>query len=913
MTQSPPVVRLQDVRQHYGATQALAGITLDVPAGRMVGLIGPDGVGKSSLLSLIAGARAVQAGSVQVLGGDMASKAHRDAVCPRIAYMPQGLGKNLYPTLSVEENLQFFARLFGHGGAERRRRIDELTRSTGLHAFLQRPAGKLSGGMKQKLGLCCALIHDPDLLILDEPTTGVDPLARAQFWDLIERIRRQRPAMSVMVATAYMDEAQRFHWLVAMDEGRVLATGAPQELLARTGCDSLEDVFIALMPEEKKRGHQAVVIPPLQVDDADVAIEAQGLTMRFGDFTAVDHVNFRIRRGEIFGFLGSNGCGKSTTMKMLTGLLPASDGQAWLFGKPVDPHDIDTRRRVGYMSQAFSLYGELTVRQNLVLHAQLFHVPADQQAARVQAMVERFELQEVLDALPESLPLGVRQRLSLAVAMVHQPELLILDEPTSGVDPIARDRFWQLLADLSRRDRVTIFISTHFMNEAARCDRMSMMHAGRVLDSDRPAALIAKRGAATLEEAFIGYLVEAGGDAPAADDAPPADTAQAAPAAAHGSTARGPVFSLQRLFSYLWREALELQRDPVRAAMALLGSLVLMFVIGYGITLDVENLSYAVLDRDRTQASQNYALNLSGSRYFIERPPIVDEADLDRRMRSGELSLAIEIPPGFGRDMLHGRPVQIGAWIDGAMPQRAETIRGYVAGLHQQWLAQQLRERGIALPQAASIETRFRYNPDVKSLPAMVPAVIALLLLMLPAMLTALAVVREKELGSIINLYVTPVTRLEFLVGKQLPYVGLAMVNFLLMCAAAITVFGVPITGSFWTLALAACVYAIVATGIGLVASAITNSQSAAMFIALVVTLVPSVQFSGLLHPVTSLEGAGRWIGEVFPATYMLIVSRGVFSKGLGLHDLMGTLVPLLIAVPVVMGAAVALLKKQES
>ena len=913
MTQSPPVVRLQDVRQHYGATQALAGITLDVPAGRMVGLIGPDGVGKSSLLSLIAGARAVQAGSVQVLGGDMASKAHRDVVCPRIAYMPQGLGKNLYPTLSVEENLQFFARLFGHGGAERRRRIDELTRSTGLHAFLQRPAGKLSGGMKQKLGLCCALIHDPDLLILDEPTTGVDPLARAQFWDLIERIRRQRPAMSVMVATAYMDEAQRFHWLVAMDEGRVLATGAPQELLARTGCDSLEDVFIALMPEEKKRGHQAVVIPPLQVDDADVAIEAQGLTMRFGDFTAVDHVNFRIRRGEIFGFLGSNGCGKSTTMKMLTGLLPASDGQAWLFGKPVDPHDIDTRRRVGYMSQAFSLYGELTVRQNLVLHAQLFHVPADQQAARVQAMVERFELQEVLDALPESLPLGVRQRLSLAVAMVHQPELLILDEPTSGVDPIARDRFWQLLADLSRRDRVTIFISTHFMNEAARCDRMSMMHAGRVLDSDRPAALIAKRGAATLEEAFIGYLVEAGGDAPAADDAPPADTAQAAPAAAHGSTARGPVFSLQRLFSYLWREALELQRDPVRAAMALLGSLVLMFVISYGITLDVENLSYAVLDRDRTQASQNYALNLSGSRYFIERPPIVDEADLDRRMRSGELSLAIEIPPGFGRDMLHGRPVQIGAWIDGAMPQRAETIRGYVGGLHQQWLAQQLRERGIALPQAASIETRFRYNPDVKSLPAMVPAVIALLLLMLPAMLTALAVVREKELGSIINLYVTPVTRLEFLVGKQLPYVGLAMVNFLLMCAAAITVFGVPITGSFWTLALAACVYAIVATGIGLVASAITNSQSAAMFIALVVTLVPSVQFSGLLHPVTSLEGAGRWIGEVFPATYMLIISRGVFSKGLGLHDLLGTLVPLLIAVPVVMGAAVALLKKQES
>ena len=929
MTQSQPVVRLQDVRHHYGQAQALAGVTLDVPAGCMVGLIGPDGVGKSSLLSLIAGARAVQAGSVQVLGDDMASKAHRDAVCPRIAYMPQGLGKNLYPTLSVEENLQFFARLFGHGGAERRRRIDELTRSTGLHAFLQRPAGKLSGGMKQKLGLCCALIHDPDLLILDEPTTGVDPLARAQFWDLIERIRRQRPAMSVMVATAYMDEAQRFHWLVAMDEGRVLATGAPQELLARTGCDSLEDVFIALMPEEKKRGHQAVVIPPLQVDDADVAIEAQGLTMRFGDFTAVDHVNFRIRRGEIFGFLGSNGCGKSTTMKMLTGLLPASDGQAWLFGKPVDPHDIDTRRRVGYMSQAFSLYGELTVRQNLVLHAQLFHVPADQQAARVQAMVERFELQDALDALPESLPLGVRQRLSLAVAMVHQPELLILDEPTSGVDPIARDRFWQLLADLSRRDRVTIFISTHFMNEAERCDRMSMMHAGKVLDSDTPANLVKKRGAATLEEAFIGYLVEASGEpAPNLDTKNIAASAHPEPvslsnhsetqdkqaqAAMVSHTPHTPRFSLQRLWSYLWREALELQRDPVRATLALVGSLVLMIVIGYGINMDVEKLKFAILDRDQSTLSQSYTQSLSGSRYFLEQAPITSYEDLDRRMRAGEIAVAIEIPPGFGRDILRGSSTAVGAWFDGAMPSRAETVKGYVQGIHQYWLGEQMRERtGQALASQVSIETRFRYNPDVKSLPAMVPAVIPLLLLMFPAMLTALAVVREKELGSIVNLYVTPVTRVEFLLGKQLPYVGLAMLNYLLMCAMAVFVFDVPITGSFVTLTLAALLFCVIATGMGLLASAITRSQIAAMFFAMLGTLIPATQFSGLTDPVSSLEGAGRWMGQIYPASYMFTISRGVFNKALGWQDLSSAFWPMLLAIPVIMGIAIWALPKQE-
>ena len=914
--QPTTVASVRQVRLRYGDVIALDGIDLDIPAGRMVGLIGPDGVGKSSLLSLLAGVRIIQEGTVEVLGGDMASKAHRKQVCPRIAYMPQGLGKNLYPTLSVEENLQFFARLFGHGAAERRQRIDELTQATGLFKFLERPAGKLSGGMKQKLGLCCALIHDPDFLILDEPTTGVDPLARAQFWDLIDRIRADRPGMSVIVATAYMDEAQRFDWLAAIDDGKVLATGTPKELLETTNSPNLEEAFIRLLPEEKKRGHQAVVIPPLPEDGADdIAIEAEGLTMRFGDFVAVDSVSFRIRRGEIFGFLGSNGCGKSTTMKMLTGLLPASEGRAWLFGHEVNPHDLGTRRRVGYMSQAFSLYSEITVRQNLELHAKLFSVPPKDIPGRVEEMVERFGLVDVIDSLPASLPLGIRQRLSLAVAMVHKPELLILDEPTSGVDPVARDAFWRLLIELSRRDRVTVFISTHFMNEAERCDRMSMMHAGKVLDSDVPARLVEKRGAKTLEEAFIGYLVEAEGGTAAPASQPGAADHEEQPSAApaeHGGHRSGG-FSLQRMFSYLWRETLELQRDPVRATLALGGSLLLMFVIGFGITMDVEDLSYAVLDRDQTTLSQNYTLNLAGSRYFTEHAPIVDYEDLDRRMRNGELSLAIEIPPGFSRDVLRGQNVQIGAWIDGAMPQRAETVQGYVQGMHQHWLLVQASERsGASAAGNASVETRFRYNPDVKSLPAMVPAVIPLLLLMLPAMLTALAVVREKETGSITNLYVTPVTRIEFLLGKQLPYVGLAMVNFLLMSLLAVTIFGVPVTGSFFTLSLAALIFSFAATGMGLLASAVTRSQIAAMFFAMIGTIIPATQFAGLIDPVSSLEGSSKFIGEIYPATHMISISRGVFNKSLGLADLTGPLWSMLISVPVILGVAVLLLKKQE-
>lgn len=560
------------------------------------------------------------------------------------------------------------------------------------------------------------------------------------------------------------------------------------------------------------------------------------------------------------------------------------------------------------MSQAFSLYSELTVHQNLVLHARLFNVPKAEIAVRVQEMAERFGLANDMDSLPGGMPLGMRQRLSLAVAMVHRPELLILDEPTSGVDPVARDAFWRLLVELSRNDKVTIFISTHFMNEAERCDRMSMMHAGEVLDSDTPAKLVQKRGAMTLEEAFIGYLVEAGGGTPTQAQ----EDVQVQPTVSKHVPARPVRFSLQRMISYLWREALELQRDPIRATLALGGSILLMFVIGFGISMDVEDLRYAVLDYDQTTLSRDYALQLSGSRYFIEQPPIRDYAELDQRMRSGELSLALEIPPGFARDALRGHGVQIGAWIDGAMPQRAETIRGYVQGMHQHWLSANIAAQTGETPVVADIQTRFRYNPDVQSLPAMVPAVIPILLLMLPAMLTALAVVREKETGAIINLYVTPVTRSEFILGKQLPYVGLAMLNFLLMSLLAVTIFGVPITGSFFTLALAALIFSFVSTGMGLLASSITNSQIAAMFFAMVGTMIPATQFSGLIDPVSSMQGFGRIIGDMYPATHMVTISRGVFSKALDFSDLTSAVWPMLVSVPVILGIAIALLKKQD-
>lgn len=901
-TAGEPVVRVEGVSLAFGRTRALDGVTLDLPAGCMVGLIGPDGVGKSSLLSLIAGARRIPEGRILALGGDMADAGHRERAQPRIAYMPQGLGRNLYPTLSVAENVDFFGRLFGQDAAERARRIAGLLQGTGLAPFADRPAAKLSGGMKQKLGLCCALIHDPDLLILDEPTTGVDPLSRRQFWELIDAIRAGRPGMSVIVATAYMEEAARFDWLAAMDAGRVLATGAPAELMARTGTRDLDAAFVALLPEERRRGYGPLHFPPRAPDGDAPAIEADGLTMRFGDFTAVDHVSFRIPRGEIFGFLGSNGSGKTTTMKMLTGLLPASEGVARLFGHEVDPQDMEVRRRVGYMSQAFSLYSELTVRQNLDLHARLFRLPPDRISQRIAEMADRFGLGDVMEALPDALPLGMRQRLSLAVALIHAPDVLILDEPTSGVDPVARAAFWRILGELSRRDGVTIFVSTHFMNEAELCDRISLMHAGRVLACDTPQGIVAQYAAADLEGAFIACLEQAMGPetAPAA---PPVEEAAAAPAPRRR-------FDPRRMLAYSRREALELMRDPIRAALAIVGSLILMFVIGYGINMDVEDLSFAVLDRDDTTLSRDYVADIAGSRYFTESPPIADYADLDARMRAGEISLALEIPPNFARDVARGTPVEIGAWIDGAMPSRAETIRGYAQGMHADWLARQAREAG-GTPQAYDLVLRYRYNPGIESIVAMVPAVMPMLLLMIPAMLTALSIVREKELGSIVNFYVTPVTRLEFLLGKQLPYAGIALANFLMLAAFAVFFFRVPFTGSFLALSLAALIYAFVATGVGLVVSTFMASQTAAIFATALLTLIPSIQYSGLIDPVSSLVGAGAVIGQVFPASYFVTIARGTFSKGLGLADLSAAFLPLILAVPVLLGLGAAFLRKQ--
>ena len=1095
---------ISHLTHRYGKTLALDDLSLTLPRGLTVGLIGPDGVGKSTLLALIAGVRRIQSGELHVLGGDMRKPADRQALSHRIAYMPQGLGRNLYPTLSVYENIDFHARLFGLPARERRARIARLLEATGLAPFPDRATGKLSGGMKQKASLCCALVHAPDLLILDEPTTGVDPLSRRQFWALVADLQRETAGMTVLVATAYIEEAEPFAQLWAMDAGKLLVNAPTREVMA--GHTNLEDAYIRLLPPEKQQGTGGLDLTPFVPDPRlPPAIEAHGLTKRFGDFTSVDNVNFTIQQGEIFGFLGSNGCGKSTTMKMLTGLLQATSGTAELLGAPVDAGSVATRMRVGYMSQAFSLYEELTVRQNLTLHARLYRLGARSKAAIRDALTQ-FDLADVADVKPSALPLGIRQRLQLAAACLHRPEVLILDEPTSGVDPAARDMFWRHLLRMSREDKITIFVTTHFMNEAARCDRISFMHQGRVLAVGTPAELVAQYQAPNLEEAFVQYLLldeaaqkhasagteflpaptptlphggggltveEGTSDSTISDNEPPAITAGDTPTAAQSSTdlpppqpspaadasascegggytatesataneppaiiaddtptaaqsptvllppsqrsaagegwgggsarissadvetssattanepptaaqsptvqpppsqrsaagegwggssarissadvetssattanepptaapspaelppppvgegggggskpshAASPLTWLATIRTIAIREGKELLRDHVRTFFALFGPVILMTAVTWGVSFDVGNLAFAVRDRDQSAESRAIVEYFAGSRQFHPLPPLSADADIDAALESSTAKMVIDIPPSFGRDLLRGERPEIGFYLDGAESFNAASLTGYIASILGDYARDQARAHGIALPpDAARMVPRYRYNPDFKSILAIAPGVLMLALSLFPAMMAAVGVVREREIGSIANFYASPASRLQFLLGKQLPYLAAAMTSFLILYLMMRYWFGVPLNGSAAALISGTFLMCCTTTATGLLVSCFTRSQVAAIFITAVGTVMPAMSFSGFLVPVSSLQGGAYIMGKILPSAWYANLTTGTFTKGLGYPELMREHLILGSYYLLLLALATLNLKKQE-
>jgi ABC-2 type transport system ATP-binding protein len=552
------IVQVRALKKRYRRRIALDGVDLTLERGELHGLIGPDGSGKSSLLKAIAGVLTFDSGSVSVCGLRLDSERAAESVMDRIGFMPQGLGHHLYPNLSVEENIDFFARLRLVPEAQLARRKERLLAMTRLGGFRMRAAKALSGGMKQKLGLVCTLIHEPELLVLDEPTTGVDPVSRRDFWEILTELLRERAA-SALISTAYLDEASRFDRVTLVHAARVVASGEPQSIVAavpgtvvsmtapkpdllqlaleqrfpqtdivgseirvfvpgcgveaarrevsavvpeldaggfRTSMPELEDAFVAQLARAEGAASTRVTVADRPPPDAagavapgaseEAAVEAEGLTKSFGHFTAASEVSFSVPRGEIFGLLGANGAGKTTVIKMLTGILSPTRGTGRVAGEDMRAAPRSIKERIGYMSQSFSLYTDLTALENIRLYAGVYGLDHRVAEERTRWVLEIAGLGAHRNDRAESLPMGMRQRLALGCALVHRPQVLFLDEPTAGVDAVGRRQIWQILFHLARGLRVAILVTTHYMSEAERCDRLALMYGGHIVAAGTP-------------------------------------------------------------------------------------------------------------------------------------------------------------------------------------------------------------------------------------------------------------------------------------------------------------------------------------------------------------------------------------------------------------------------------------------
>lgn len=552
------IVRVTGFCKRYKKVKAVKGVDLEIQRGEIYGLIGPDAAGKSSLMKAIAGVLSFEKGRVEVFGTLVDSERAAEHIKDRVGFLPQGLGQNLYPDLSIEENIDFFARLRLVPEEELSLRKERLLAMTRLELFRHRSMKHLSGGMKQKLGLACTLIHEPDLIILDEPTTGVDPVSRRDFWTILAELVHER-GLTALVSTAYMDEAARFHRLSLMFDGQVLASGKPSDIQALTPGSIVtieaqpqieamqqlkrafvqveamgpalhvfiddenhesaikqvmntlqgfrvgnvradppdpEDAFVALLRQHQLVQSHAAAIPVapegLPNNHDGLAIEANGLIREFGKFRAVDEVSFTVREGEIFGLLGSNGAGKTTVIKMLTGILQPTGGEGSVAGINMRRAKGRMKERIGYMSQAFSLYLDLTVVENIRLFAGVYGLNNHEANARLDWIINMADLKGFESMPAGQLPMGVRQRLALGCALIHRPRVLFLDEPTSGVDPIGRRHFWEILLHLSRTEGVALLVTTHYMSEAEHCDHLALMYAGRMISEGTPSFMKAQ-------------------------------------------------------------------------------------------------------------------------------------------------------------------------------------------------------------------------------------------------------------------------------------------------------------------------------------------------------------------------------------------------------------------------------------
>ncbi len=941
----PPSVRLSGVVKTFPGVTALAGISADIFPGQLTGLVGPDGAGKTTLMRLMTGLLHPDQGSISVMGHDTVLA--QSAIAHVTGYMPQRFG--LYEDLSVLENLQLYAELRALPVAQRAETFARLLAFTRLGPFASRLSGRLSGGMKQKLGLACALMARPAVLLLDEPGVGVDPVSRQDLWWMVTALTQE--GMAVVWSTAYLDEAERCHSVLLLNEGRVAFQGSPDVLTHRLDgrcyrlmtpagdrrglltealnlpavsdgviqgrslrlvlrpeatTDALspltavakaelravethfEDAFVDLLGGGP--GGTSVIaalMAPVSLP-TPVAVSCQQLTRRFGQFTATDQVSFEVRQGEIFGLLGPNGAGKSTTFKMLCGLLKPSSGVAHVAGLDLAHATSAAKSQLGYMAQKFSLYSLLSVRQNLEFSAGVYGLTGALRQERIAEMVEAFELARFLDASPDELSLGYKQRLALACAVMHRPAVLFLDEPTSGVDPLTRREFWMHINGLVRKG-VTVLVTTHFMDEAEYCDRVALMYRAQVIALDTPDALKARvsRGGdhePTMEEAFIGLIeavdVAAGREVPAATTAStqsvsaPATPARPAVCAAP-PTRIFPGFSARRLRAIVRKESLQAWRDPSTLLVALVLPVLMLFLFAYAVSLDTRRVPLGIVLESDTEAAQSLAAAFAGSRYFSVTPAR-DRRQVEAAVLAGHLRAYVVIPQDFSSRLLRGQSDGLLQIVtDGTQPNTATFVSAYAQGVVGHW---QASRAGGAPP--VTLLPRFWFNPEVESRRALVPGALSIIMTMIGTLLTALVVAREWERGTMESVFSTPASAFEILLGKLLPYFALGMLASVIGAILAVVVFGVPLRGSVLTLMLLSAVFLVPALGQGLLISVLAKNQFVAAQLALISAFLPALLLSGFLFEISSMPGPLRFITHIIPARHFNSALQTVFLAG---------------------------------
>jgi ABC-2 type transport system permease protein len=943
-------------RDNGEVVQALADVSLIVGPGTLTALVGPDGAGKTTLLRLAAGLLSAKAGELEVLGIDVAADPQQ--IQSRISYMPQRFG--LYEDLTVQENLDLYADLHGVTAAQRRARFPQLMAMTALGPYTNRLAGRLSGGMKQKLGLACTLVRSPELLLLDEPTVGVDPMSRQELWQIILQLVHEG-GQSVLMSTSYLDEAERCGQVVVLHQGKVLAQGPPAEVsavaagrtflitppagqtarglqarllnlpgvvdavpeggqvrLVRATDEAVvdgplkdadvkpvqprfEDGFMVLLhravpPEAAVIRNPDVPPHPASAQGAaEAVIQVNDLVRRFGSFTAVDHVSFAVQRGQIFGLLGPNGAGKTTTFRMLCGLLTASGGTLRVAGVDLHHARASARQRIGYVAQKFSLYGQLTVSENLEFFASAYSLRGDHKRQRIDWAMQNFELAPLAGLPSGQLPGGYKQRLAMAAALLHEPDILFLDEPTSGADPLARREFWQRITDLAEHG-VTVVVTTHFMEEAEYCDRVVILDAGRVLAQGTPADIRGRARpkpgkSATMEDAFIAIVEEARHQASGVKGQESAvkgqesassltpDSRPLTPDSRPLTPDRNRVLAkLLRIWTLVRKEYRQIARDPSSIAVGVVMPVLLIVLFGHGLSLDVKNVPVAIVLEQPSPDTLELAARFQLSPYF-DAQMFTSMKEAEDEMLARRVDGIVRIRSDYARNV-GWSDAEVQILVHGTDANRARIIQGYAQGAVAQWSALRLAQGKAVVAGPVGLRDRMWFNEANDSHYFLVPGLVVLVMTLIGAMLTSLVVAREWERGTLEAIFVTPVQADEILLGKTIPYFVLGMFGLALCLLAAKFLFDVPFRGSVVVLAGVSMLYLLVALGIGLLISSTTKSQFVAIQLTMLVTFLPAMMLSGFMFDLRNMPAAVRMITYVLPARYYVSLLQTIFLAG---------------------------------